>query len=76
MFHIQVRALGAAFDGCAEYIERERLDGAVLANATDDELTEIVACMSMGSLSVVQRIKLRTALKNCVDDIEVSAISS
>ena len=73
MFHIQVRALGAAFDGCAEYIERERLDGAVLANATDDELTEIVACM--GSLSVVQRIKLRTALKNCVDDIEVSAMS-
>jgi len=73
MFHIQVRALGAAFDGCAEYIERERLDVAVLANATDDELTEIVACM--GSLSVVQRIKLRTALKKCVDDIEVSAMS-
>ena len=64
MFHTQVRALGAPFDGCIDYIKRERLDGAVIANATDDELTEIIA--GMGSLSVVQRIKLRTALKDCV----------
>jgi hypothetical protein len=64
MFHTQVRALGAPFDGCIDYIKRERLDGAVIVNATDDELTEIIA--GMGSLSVVKRIKLRTALKDCV----------
>ena len=56
--------MGAPFDDCSDFIKRERLDGAVIANATDDELTEIVA--DMGSLSIVQRIKLRTALKDCV----------